>query len=387
MANLTIDVTNRHRNHSMRLIRDLSDGGWKPVQFPNNAQIPSNRQLLELRTPNRSVRLRVSIFKVGDRGETHRRDERRIEITTTFASGLSRLRNWVDVVLGYDPVNDTYVGLDPRRLGLGGETHNASSSVDPAALSASSNSRVLVRPHETPSLGLEYQAVFRPKRLGEYLFNYESIHAGRYRGDGLLSGSSPKPRDETTWTLPTESCRGDHLILKCGDSSRATNRNVSPALVEAFELEGLSRLKDRSPDELERVLQKCREVGDRAEAFVYRSERLRLQRAGRRDLANRVDWVSQKAVGRGYDIKSFDITGEARFIEVKATIRSGSSFYMSANEWKVAAKLKSTYWIYRVIEALDGPSVSVKIQDPIEAEQAGRISRAADAWVVTVLQS
>src|SRR5688572_13262899 len=99
MANLTIDVSNRHRNHSMRLIRDLSDGGWKPVQFPDNAAIVSNRQLLELRTPNRSVRIRVSIFKVGDRGEAHRRDERRIEITTTFASGLPRLRNWADVVL------------------------------------------------------------------------------------------------------------------------------------------------------------------------------------------------------------------------------------------------------------------------------------------------
>jgi hypothetical protein len=385
MATLAIDVSDRHRNHSMRLVRDLSDGGWKPVRFPDNAAIVANRQLLELRTPNRSVRLRISIFKVGDRGEAHRRDERRIEITTTFASGLSRLRNWADVVLGYDPASDTYVGLDPRRLGLGGETHNASSSVDPAALNAASNVRVLVRPHETPSLGLEYQAIFRPKRLGEYLFNYEAIHAGRYRSDGLLSGSSPRPTPQAMWTLPTDSCGGDHLVLKRGDSSRATSPNVSPALVEAFEIEGLSRLADRSPAELERVLQKCREVGDRAEAFVYRSERLRLQRTGRPDLADRVDWVSQKVVGRGYDIKSFDLTGAARFIEVKGTIRTGSSFYMSANEWNVAARLKSTYWIYRVIEALDRPSVSARIQDPIEAERSGRISRAADAWLVTLL--
>ena len=170
----------------MRLILDLSDAGWAPVRFPTNARIAPNRQLLELRTPNRSVRIRVSLYKVGDRGEAHLRDERRIEITTTFAGGLPRLRNWADVVLGYDSVNNAYVGLDPLRLKMGGATHNASSYVDPAALSAASNSRLLIRPHETPSLGLEYQAIFLPKRLGEYFFNYELIHAGRYRGDGLL---------------------------------------------------------------------------------------------------------------------------------------------------------------------------------------------------------
>jgi hypothetical protein len=337
----TVDLTNRHRNHSMRLIRDLSDGGWTPVRLPANGSIASNRQLIELHSPNRSVRVRVSVYKVGDRGEAHRRDERRIEITTTFASGLPRLQNWSDVVLGYDEVNDAYVGLDPRRLAFGGETHNASSSVDPAALSAASNSRLLIRPHETPSLGLEYQAIFRPKRLGEYLFNYESIHAGRYRGDGLLSGSLGRPTRQAAWTLPKDLCRGDHLILKRRDSARATSPSVSPALVEAFEIEGLSRLADRSPDELERVLQKCREVGDRAEAFVYGYERLRLQRAGRRDLADRVDWVSQRFVGKGYDIKSFDGTGETMFIEVKATIRTGPSFYISANEWNVAARSPS----------------------------------------------
>src|SRR5439155_18842694 len=134
-----------------------------------------------------------------------------------------------------------YVGLDPRRLGLGGETHNASSSVDPTALAAASNSRVLVRPHETPSLGLEYQAIFRPKRLGEYVFNYELIHTGRYRGDGLLSGSSPRPTRRTAWTLPLESCRDDYLVLRRRDSARANDRRVSSTLVEAFEIEGLSR--------------------------------------------------------------------------------------------------------------------------------------------------
>ena len=108
---LTVDISIRHSNHVTRLIRDLSDAGWVPKQFPAGAKILANRQLIELRVPQRSIRVRVSIYKVGDRGEAHRLDERRIEITTTLASGLPKLRGWADVVLGYDPASDTYVGL------------------------------------------------------------------------------------------------------------------------------------------------------------------------------------------------------------------------------------------------------------------------------------
>src|SRR5688572_4918158 len=94
---LTVDIAERHSTHVMRVIRDLSDTGWVPLTFPSGAQILSNRQLIELRIPHRSIRVRVSIYKVGDRGEPHRLDERRIEITKTFSNGLTRLRNWVDV--------------------------------------------------------------------------------------------------------------------------------------------------------------------------------------------------------------------------------------------------------------------------------------------------
>lgn len=382
---MTIDTTDRHSNHVMRVIRDLSDVGWVPAQFPSGAQILPNRQLMELRTPHRSIRIRVSIYKVGDRGEAHRLDERRIEIMKTIASGLPRLRNWDDVVLGYDVVNDAYVGLDPRRLGLGGKTHNASSSVAPAALVAASNSRVLIRPHETPSLGLEYRAIFRPQRLGEYLFNYKSIHDGLYRGDGLFSGHMRRHGRRGVWTLPSSSCRGPHLVLTQISSAIAKKRAVPSTLVEAYEIEEVSKLADLSPDELDGILRKCREVGDGGESFVYRHERRRLRGAGRGDLADKINWVSQKAVGKGYDIKSFEVNGAPRFIEVKATIRKSATFFMSSNEWKVATRLRSSYWIYRVVQALDGPRIAAILQDPIGAEKASNIIRVPDGWRVTIL--
>lgn len=382
---LEIDITNRNATHVMRLVTDLADTGWLQVQLPSGARLLPNRQLIELSTPQRSIRVRVSIYKIGDRGESHRLDERRIEITTTFGNGLPRLKNWADVVLGYNAANDAYVGLDPRRLSLGGKTHNASTSVDPAALFAASKSRILVRPHETPSLGLEYQAIFRPQRLAEYLFNTESIHHGLYRGDGLFSGAVHRPTHQSPWSLPTSSCQSQHLALTHTNPNITKKTTVPSGLVEAYETDKIAHLADLSPDKLEEILRTCRAVGDGGEHFVYRYERKRLHKAGRSDLAAKIDWVSQKAVGRGYDIKSFETNGAPRIIEVKATIGNSATFMMSGNEWKVATKLRASYWIYRVVKALDGPRISAQLQDPFGAESASRITRVPDGWCVTIL--
>jgi hypothetical protein len=383
---VVVDITDRHSTHVVRILHDLASAGWTPSLFPSAAALLPNRQLIELREPHGAIHIRVSIFKVGDRGEPHRLDERRIEITTTFASGLSRLRNWTDVILGYDFANDVYVGLDPRRLSLGGKTHNASSSVDPSALvAAASKSHILIRPRETPSLGIEYQAIFRPQRLGEYFFNYQSIHDGLYRDDGLFSGSVRRPSHPKTWVLPSTSCHGDHLLLTNSNSTKAKKRAISSVLVEAYEIDQVASLRDLSPGELDAILRKCREVGDGGEHFVYQHERKRLHKAGRADLADKIDWVSQRAVGKGYDIKSFEIDGSPRNIEVKATIAKGATFFMSINEWKVATKMRKSYWVYRVVEALTGPRIASKLQDPVGAEAASDITRVPDGWRVTIL--
>ncbi len=383
---LTINFTNQLSNHVIRMLRDLSDAGWTPIQFPKGAHIIKNRQLLELQTPHRGIRIRVSIFKVGNRGETHRLKERRIEITTTLASGLPKLRNWADVVLGYDPLNNVYVGLDPRRLSLGGKTHNASSSVDPKALVVGNNARLLIRPHKTLSLGLEYQAIFKPQRLGEYFFNYELIHDGLYRGEGILSGPMKRIIHNGIWKLPITACRGSNFVIRHGSSGVAKKSQISKEIIQAFEINKNWMIPDLTPGELEAILRKCREVGDGGESFVYQYERRRLYKAGRGDLAKKIDWVSQKKVGKGYDIKSFEITGELRFIEVKATIGKSATFFMSSNEWYKASRSGESYWIYRVVQALDKPRISGMLQDPIGAEVAKNIIRVADGWRVTILK-
>lgn len=368
-----------------RLLSDLALNGWRPSAFPSGAAVAKNQQLFELSTPRRSIRVRMSVYKVSGRGESHRLHQQRIEITTTYGSGLRRSRDWADVVLGYDSVHDVYVGLDPRRLAMGGATHNASTSIDPAALALASNARILVRPHESRTFGLEYQAFFRPKRLGEYLFNYARIHDGLYRGNGVLSGVTTSRTKSRDWALPVSACTGRCLVLAQRSSAVAREQRVPRRIIVAFEKQELSQLADISPGQLELIKQKCQEVGDSGEAFIYKSEVKRLIRANRSDLAAKIDWVSQRAVGKGYDIRSFAGDGSPRYIEVKSTIGKGATFFVSCNEWTVATRLRRSYWIYRVIQALDGPRVSAVLRDPVGAEQAKSIIRVADGWRVTIL--
>ena len=106
----TIDIS--RQTWTRPLVQALARVGWRAIAIPANGRLERNRQIVEFRTPNSRIVARFSIYAVGDRGETHRRDERRIEITTTYQSGLQRVPEYLDVVLGYDRQNDTYVGLD-----------------------------------------------------------------------------------------------------------------------------------------------------------------------------------------------------------------------------------------------------------------------------------
>jgi Domain of unknown function (DUF3883) len=86
------------------------------------------------------------------------------------------------------------------------------------------------------------------------------------------------------------------------------------------------------------------ENGRLSEEHVLNAERGRLRRAKRPDLVDAIRWISQESVAEGYDIVSFETTGEQRFIEVKSTAGRHSTFEMSDNEWQRACE----YYICRV---------------------------------------
>lgn len=89
-------------------------------------------------------------------------------------------------------------------------------------------------------------------------------------------------------------------------------------------------------------------LGDAGELFVLEHEKQILIKAGRSDLAEKVEHTAAKRDGAGYDIKSFDVEGNAKFIEVKTT-KGGcnTTFYISESE-RVFSEKNSNFYLYRV---------------------------------------
>lgn len=88
--------------------------------------------------------------------------------------------------------------------------------------------------------------------------------------------------------------------------------------------------------------------------MVIDLERKRLIALGRKDLASKIERVSLKSDSFGYDIVSFEVNGDKRMIEVKATkAKIGkANFYLTANELKTANEIPNFY-IYMVYEVTE----------------------------------
>jgi len=93
-----------------------------------------------------------------------------------------------------------------------------------------------------------------------------------------------------------------------------------------------------------------RELGRRAEDLVIMHERARLSNGGRNDLASQIVHVSAvEGDASGYDIRSFELDGGLRYIEVKATEGDAStSFFISANEVAFSEQRADSYYLYRL---------------------------------------
>jgi hypothetical protein len=93
-----------------------------------------------------------------------------------------------------------------------------------------------------------------------------------------------------------------------------------------------------------------RALGEAGEIFVIAIEQARLRSWGLMKLADRVEHVSRvKGDGLGYDIRSFEKSGEERLIEVKTT-RHGREmpFYVTQNELRVSEIESTRYELHRV---------------------------------------
>jgi len=96
---------------------------------------------------------------------------------------------------------------------------------------------------------------------------------------------------------------------------------------------------------------KFKRIGDRGEQIVLRAERQFLKKNGKKDLAKLVDQISKRDDSVGYDIKSYELDGTEKLIEVKSTLRKigKSNVFLSANELQVAEN-ENNYYFYIIYE-------------------------------------
>jgi hypothetical protein len=98
-----------------------------------------------------------------------------------------------------------------------------------------------------------------------------------------------------------------------------------------------------------------------AESLVVRLEKERLSAAGLDYLAEAVVQVSVEDVRAGYDVQSFDVTGQPRLIEVKCCAGPRERFFLSDNERDTAEANGTSYWLAWVSWAVNLPDGAVDI--------------------------
>jgi|SaaInlStandDraft_1057018.scaffolds.fasta_scaffold62701_2 hypothetical protein len=93
-------------------------------------------------------------------------------------------------------------------------------------------------------------------------------------------------------------------------------------------------------------------IGDLGEIWVLKQEKDFLIKNGKENLAEKVfHSAKNEGDGLGYDILSYKLNGEKKYIEVKTTKgRKNSTFYISRNELERSKIEADNYYLYRVYE-------------------------------------
>ena len=91
-------------------------------------------------------------------------------------------------------------------------------------------------------------------------------------------------------------------------------------------------------------------IGDLGELWVISEEKQKLLKANKPKLAKKVKHVAKdKGDGLGYDVLSFDISGNEICIEVKTTKGNiSSTFFITRNELERSKKERENFYLYRV---------------------------------------
>ena len=137
---------------------------------------------------------------------------------------------------------------------------------------------------------------------------------------------------------------------------------LQPAAARNSELTRLVR----KFDPVERDFQN-RALGKAGEEMIFAFERQNLIAQGATDLARKVRWVSQEdGDGAGYDIRSYNLNGSERLLEVKTTNGLQTTpFYLTRNELSFSKERPKEFRICRLYDFAKKPKL-FELEPPIE---------------------
>lgn len=100
-------------------------------------------------------------------------------------------------------------------------------------------------------------------------------------------------------------------------------------------------------------------LGEAGELLALEYEEFRLRSAGQKRLAERIEHVSStQGDGLGYDILSFEVNGEERYVEVKTTaFAKETPFFASRNEVAFAREASDQFHLYRFFDFRKTPKL------------------------------
>lgn len=120
-----------------------------------------------------------------------------------------------------------------------------------------------------------------------------------------------------------------------------------------------SPLLPRQPTNYLEVEARNRRLGLAGEDFAMRFEAERLWSVGQKRLADRIEHVARtRGDAEGYDILSFEKSGEERLIEVKTTtFGRHTPLFVTRNEVAVSEERSDQYYVYRWFDFRDDPKL------------------------------
>jgi hypothetical protein len=114
-----------------------------------------------------------------------------------------------------------------------------------------------------------------------------------------------------------------------------------------------------------------RSLGRCGEELVFLREQRWLRAHGQADLARKVEWTSEvRGDGAGYDIRSFDLDGSERLIEVKTTNGPAKTpFFLSENERSFSDERADVFRLLRLYRFAEKPS-AFELRPPLSERLA-----------------